>query len=510
MASASAATALADFAEKIPNTGLSLASMVMGDNDIAVFGQKLADFGPNFASYADSIKNINADKVTASANAATALAYLADNIPNTEGFINWILGKTDLRDFGKQLVVFGDAMDEYSDAVDDIDCEAVKASAEAAWYLGDTLYYAPKDSDHFEDYGENIAEFAYEFEDACYALANVDPDGVYSAMDALYDLVINVEKVESVDADSISDVAGSLGTLRNEIHACKKWLTADSFDGLVTAFEDLGSASMESITEKINAGTEDIKGAGVDMMENLVAGAESYKTDAKAAFSSIVTTCVTAISSMASRFATAGANLAKGFASGISANAFLAEARARSMAAAAARAAEDELDVHSPSRVGYEIGAYFGLGFVNGINSYVDRASRVGSEVADSARNGLSQVIGKIADVINSDIDTQPTIRPVLDLTDIRAGAGAMGNMLNLRPSVGTLSDVGSISMMMNRRVQNGNVSDILSAMDKLGKDLKDLERTSYNINGVTYDDGTNLADAVRTIIRTARIERRV
>ena len=45
-------------------------------------------------------------------------------------------------------------------------------------------------------------------------------------------------------------------------------------------------------------------------------------------------------------------------------------------------------------------------------------------------------------------------------------------------------------------------------------KDLKDsmpaAGSTSYNINGITYDDGSNIVNAVETLVRAARIERRM
>ena len=40
------------------------------------------------------------------------------------------------------------------------------------------------------------------------------------------------------------------------------------------------------------------------------------------------------------------------------------------MARAAAAAAEAELDINSPSKVGYRIGGFFGMGFVNSLIDY--------------------------------------------------------------------------------------------------------------------------------------------
>ena len=63
----------------------------------------------------------------------------------------------------------------------------------------------------------------------------------------------------------------------------------------------------------------------------------------------------------------------------------------------------------------------------------------------------------------------------------------------------------GSMGQIQNR-VDN---SDVISAI----KDLKDGLNTngpSYTINGITYDDGSNVTNAVEALVRAARIERRM
>ena len=56
---------------------------------------------------------------------------------------------------------------------------------------------------------------------------------------------------------------------------------------------------------------------------------------------------------------------------------------------------------------------------MNALMDYEPISYRAGSDAANAARNGLTNSISKISDIINSDIDTQPTIRPVLDLSDV-------------------------------------------------------------------------------------------
>jgi hypothetical protein len=62
---------------------------------------------------------------------------------------------------------------------------------------------------------------------------------------------------------------------------------------------------------------------------------------------------------------------------------------------------------------------------------------------------------------------------------------------------------------MMSPRGQNGNNSDVVSAINKLRNDVNNMERATYHIDGITYDDGSNIADAVQSIVRAAKVGRR-
>jgi hypothetical protein len=130
------------------------------------------------------------------------------------------------------------------------------------------------------------------------------------------------------------------------------------------------------------------------------------------------------------------------------------------MVAAAARAAERELDVNSPSRVFYGIGDYAGRGFVNALSDYESKSYNAGFGIADAAKNGLSKAISQITDIINSDIDTQPTIRPVLDLSDVETGMGRLNALFSRTQGIsvsGSSDKASSIASSLNKEVFKSN-----------------------------------------------------
>ena len=49
----------------------------------------------------------------------------------------------------------------------------------------------------------------------------------------------------------------------------------------------------------------------------------------------------------------------------------------------------------------------------------------------------------------------------------------------------------------------------LTTAINKLRKDLGNIGGDTYVVDGVTYDDGTNVSEAVKTLVRAAKVERR-
>ena len=228
------------------------------------------------------------------------------------------------------------------------------------------------------------------------------------------------------------------------------------------------------------------------------------------AIKSMIISMVNAINTGYSDFHNAGAYLVIGFANGIYAYQYRAEAQARAMAASAATAARKELDEHSPSKVGYQIGAFFGVAFVNALGDYSSKAYKAGTDIASQAKTGLSSAMTRVEDLLDSDMDMQPRIRPVLDLSSIRADVGALNGMFGMTPSIKTMTNLNAISAMSSRRNQNGT-SDIVSAIRDLNKKFDNLPSgDTYSIGGVTYQDGSDVSNAIKVLIRAMKMEGRV
>lgn len=170
---------------------------------------------------------------------------------------------------------------------------------------------------------------------------------------------------------------------------------------------------------------------------------------------------------------------------------------------------KNALGINSPSKEMFDLAVWADKGLIKGLESMTGKIVKTSGKVGNTALNAMRNSIAGISDMVDSDIDNQPTIRPVLDLSDVRAGAGAINGMFAMNPSVGVMANVGSISSMMNTRQVVTN-ADVVSAISDLKDGLGNTSGNSYTINGITYDDGSNVSNAIKTLINAARIERRV
>ena len=180
---------------------------------------------------------------------------------------------------------------------------------------------------------------------------------------------------------------------------------------------------------------------------------------------------------------------------------------AKAMAKSAKKAAKKELDINSPSKVFRKIGSFIPEGFAQGIGKFDNLVKKSAVTMSNRAIDGTKKAISNIADIMNSDIDSQPTIRPVVDLSNVSAGANAINGMFDVNPSVGVMSNIHSINSMMNKN-QNGN-SELLSAVNGLRDDFASNSNSinvtvnlDYNAGADANDIANDIATSLRRAIR--------
>ena len=469
--SATAGKALVELADTVPNTG-GVVAFFTGNNDVDTFGEKLVPFGEAMKAYSEAIMGMDSAAITNSATAGKALVELANTIPNTGGLVSWFTGDNDLGSFGDSLVQFGSGIKSYSDSISGIDTgimssvitqvnrlvEMAKGMAEldtsgmsgfstALIQLGNNGIDGFINA--FTDASGRVTSAATSMLTTFINAANAQKGNLTSTFTTMMQAVLTtltnyqtqfntagstlmtkfISGIKSQDGNTktaitniISGCITAINNKQTQFNTAGANLMIKLIAGVKSkdyetrnAFVNILSSCLTAIANKY----PEFQNAGMQCMIKFIAGVKEKAEEVKTAFTGNLNASVTAIRDYHDQFKQAGTYLVEGFADGISENTYRAEAKARAMARAAAEAAEDELDEHSPSRVGYHIGDFFGLGFVNAIGTYAVKAYNASAEMADSAKTGLGNAIAKVKDMIDNGVDGQPTIRPILDLSDV-------------------------------------------------------------------------------------------
>lgn len=475
--SAKAAEYIMEIADIVPNSG-GLVGLIVGNNDLKDFAEGLKPFGEALMEYGKAVTGIGdyTEDIKQSVKSAKEIVKVGEIIPNSGGLLGLIIGNNDLKDFAKGLKPFGEALVDYGTAVHGIgeksaDISASVIAAKDIVSLANEVKGTANAKD-LKKTGEGLVEFATQIKNfmaECEGLnagqleslktalqSVVDIASSFSTIDtsALTDFVQSMETIGSTSVDeflsSFSNSKTAAATAVNALMANLKSAIGTSESQLKRKFEEAAKKGLEGLTSK----KSEFKTAGADLIKSLNSGVSDQTNTVKNQFSTLLNNCVTTVRSYYSQFQNAGSYLAAGIANGIAANSSSASSAARSLAGNAARASARRLEEKSPSKVGYKIGDYFGIGFTNGITDNIRNAGISSDALAESATNGLSNAVSKIATLIDSGIDTNPTIRPVLDLTEIQNGSAAMADLMSTlsgRPVEGTVSIAAKTASSMNR-----------------------------------------------------------
>lgn len=270
------------------------------------------------------------------------------------------------------------------------------------------------------------------------------------------------------------------------------------------------SAALQSIVAMVDGFKSKMNKAGEDLGTKINDGLKSKKSAAENAVKDLVSVASSAIKTddQKNKFKSAGKYLGDGLVEGIKIKYQAAYNAGYKLGQKAVQGEKDGQRSNSPSKLTIKAGKWLGEGLIVGMQKMTSRVYESGSSLGEAATDTISSAVARIAEFVNSDVDTQPTIRPVLDLTDVTAGANRLNGLFDANPSVGVLSNVRSVSSMMNRN-QNGANGDIISAIKDLGKTIGSSSGDTYSINGVTYDDGSAVSEAVKALTRAVRIEGR-
>lgn len=293
----------------------------------------------------------------------------------------------------------------------------------------------------------------------------------------------------------------------------------DNIGPIVTIVIDIIIETINAITEKI----PDIVQAGIDLILGFIDGLSQGLVDnaprvrdslinlVKSIFEALLsffglhtsdivdgvkkigTKALDKIKEFPDKFKEIGKNIIEGLKEGISNAAKKVVEAAKGVVSDALEGAKKLLGIHSPSKEFAKVGMYSDMGMVQGLNKYSGLVSDASENVGETAVDSMSKAISKISDRLDSEMETDPTIRPVLDLSDITDGVGQIDDMLYSKRYMQLAGSVSLGNSTNNGIIQNASKSvtdGLVGEFNNLRKDVSDLTNAITRMK-IVMDTGT-------------------
>ena len=475
------------------------AKAVFGDNGLGAFSEDLPTVASNLVSFVSKLGVITEDQVTSVKAACSVITALSDASKNIDGQAEWakkIFGDNGLGAFSGDLPAVASNLKTFVDNLGTFGEEKITTVRSAVGVVNALANLSESNLQMLITYlpslGTYMLNFADDLVSFCDTLKGTNADSLTSSVKSAINNIVSIasesyENMNTVGTDLAVAIANGFGSNK---------------DSMKESFVSVLDAAKSAVTDNVN-----FKPTGEELGSSLITGLNNKEDEIKKAATKLAKAAKTAIRDLKGEFEDAGADLGNGLINGIKSKKDEVYDAGFELGEYAVKGEKKGQDSDSPSKLTIKAGKWLGEGLVIGIKNMGKKVYNAGYDMGDNAIGAVSKAIASISEVINSDVDTQPTIRPVMDLDNVRSGMDTMSRMLGATPSVGVLANVNAISSSM-RGGQNG-ASDVVSAIKDIGKKLSSSGGDTYHINGITYDDGSNVSNAVKTLVRAARIERR-
>lgn len=158
----------------------------------------------------------------------------------------------------------------------------------------------------------------------------------------------------------------------------------------------------------------------------------------------------------------------------------------------------DFFGIHSPSRVMAGIGEYLSLGLAQGITDETDSVVQGVQDVSDTALSTMMDLAHRVGDIASDDFEYEPSIQPVVDMSDVQNGVDWLNDTLfqngtvalNAERTAGLAANVVRRAEVTKAQQEEANKADpkanpnadIVSSVEALGEHIDSIARAVANM----------------------------
>ena len=276
----------------------------------------------------------------------------------------------------------------------------------------------------------------------------------------------------ALSSNESMDLLGGMGTdmfggLMDgiDVSTIKDSITGE--DGLLGSLGGaLSSNESKDMLSNMGGGMMDDLVSGFDMssITNLVKGDDGVLNAFTSAFND---------SDSKSKIEETGKNAAQGFINGAIGKKVDVKQAGIDLAKEYTSGIEETLRIASPSKETYRLGAFAGEGFLNALKTYVEKSYESGAMLSDSTMEGMKSALTTALSTFDSDVDTQPTIKPVIDLSEVNAGAEAINEVFGPDSTIGVSGNISAVmGDISNSSTINVDNSDVVKELNSLRSEM--------------------------------------
>ena len=416
-------------------------SFFTGGNDLGLFAEGILTFGEAMKSYGDAVADIRPEAVESSASAGMALVELAKALPNTGGLLSFFTGGTDLAAFGDDLTLFGADLSAYAEAISNVKADAVTASANAAEALSNLASGLP-DSSLFDkwfggdqtlaSFGGDISKFGAAMKDYYGQISGIDTGRMADVVAQVWSLLELAEGAAGVNTSGLTGFADSMRKMGDA-----------GISGFTSAFYNCGDTVNKAVSSMLST----VSGA---VLSNLPVTNGAMETVVQS-LANIVDGKVPAI---------------------------------RTSTSDMMRTMEASITAHSRT---------VGDAMRTVLSTAVSNINRMKPEFETAGKNAGQGFINGINSKLGGEAEMRPTIRPVLDLSDLTGASTQIDSLFYPLRSI-RLAGQASLAFQNasgeNRMTVKVDNDDIIEELRTLRSEMAEMTERMERMR-VVLDTGT-------------------
>lgn len=513
----------------LPETG-GFFSIFTGDEDLETWSTQLKSFGTGIKDFMTELAGITFDNITGLPQLITSLAKIAES---SDSFDSANFQKiSDAIGSEEGGSAFGKAIKSFSDEIADVKSDNLpavsklinslanfgkKAGKTSFSGLSDLMNRLPKLGTNLGKFSTNLGEFNG---DSAKEAAGVVKT-LSSITDSFTQFTTTTRKGNSTsasfDTKTFESFTSALGDIAKEVKTFAEDMQKVKTDGLAEKAEEI-KTFINSVTSAINKASKNLKKKGKQGINAFLQGFTNVgatKVDSSKISNVVIKSLgspnfaqynkagvsaaakyVSGLTKELSKAKTAGNDIfdkvkaganqsltqtgkdvGQGFVNGILYKTDEAYDAGAELYKQAKQAIKDKGKVNSPAKDMMPVGSSISEGLVVGMLKYKDEVYSTGEKVATYAMNGVKDNYG-------TDF-TNPVIKPVLDLSDVKSGANSIGGMFgttSINPQL--------VPQIQNRQNGASETEMFKEAVDKMSNTIVQSQQTNnsptYNIGDVT------------------------